>query len=573
MDIFSYIFIFGAAAWGIYSLVSSIYTRKKDKGETVPSGGEQVGKEWAVKQKSIVENTLRELNCEVNWSQDKEETCADYDYQGGHFKLIIDNRSPYIKLNYLYCFSDKIDKLTLVRIVVNKCNINSENMRMVYSINKEQNEVDIHIICDIMLHPENAKFLLKRNMAAAFVWQNTLARQFAEVEQQSRNMGEYDTEKVMSELGREIALMKRQENVPGETMPQLPVGSDFILMKSFITKAMGLDGFKPYKMQLQNADKCETTEGEDEIMNFNLADFMPEDASGTAHVFVWGKLPDMPSVERVIAMAFNSENVDGKDGIVRVTATLVPLTADPRGTDGGMRGHVSTCSVLIAKSRYDQKFSKEAEYMWKEAVQKAKNEEYDSMTQQQKFVAKCTDEDIALRLYKGKKLFLEERYYEALLFFEEAFYAMQTQFDSLKKSQKDTFFDTIFHIGFCYGSLGQYKKAMAFLDMVSPLHKIPYAMEMINCMVNSGDFRAENAVDTLIATIKEGMMLDDDEKPAAHLVEFLAFLDRRKTTILLNKGKYAEAKKKLKKMLNDPHNADFAIDELAHLQRKEKGEM
>ena len=33
------------------------------------------------------------------------------------------------------------------------------------------------------------------------------------------------------------------------------------------------------------------------------------------------------------------------------------------------------------------------------------------------------------------------------------------------------------------------------------------------------------------------------------------------------------SKKKLKKMLNDPHNADFAIDELAHLQRKEKGEM
>ena len=571
MDFLSHIAILFFVIMGI-CYFSSVFKKKKDEEETVPFDSENVGKEWAVKQKDIVDNALRELNCEVNWSQDNEETFANYDYQGGHFKLIIDNRSPYVKLNYLYCFSDKLDKLTLVRIAANKCNINSENMRMVYSINKEQNEVNIHILSDIMLHPDNAKFLLKRNMAAAFVWQNTLARQFAEVEQQSKSIGDYDTEKVMAELGREIALMRRQENVEADAMPPLHTGKELMQMKSFIAKAMGLDGFKPDRMLLQNAERSETKDSEDEIMHFNLADALPEGANGTAHIFVWGKLPDMPSVERTITMAFSSEAGNGKGGLFRVTATLVPLTADPRGKDGGMRGRTLTCSVLMANAGNDNQLLKEAEYMWKEAVQKAKNEEYDTLTQQQKFVAKCTDEDIAVRLYNGKKLFLEERYYEALLFFEEAFYAMQSQFDTMKKSQKDTFFETIFHIGFCYGALGQYTKAMAFLDMVSPLHKIPYAMEMINCMVNSGDFRAENAVDTLVSTIREGMMLDDDEKPAAHLVEFLAFLDRRKTSILLNKGKYAEAKKMLKKMLNDPHNADFAIDELAHLQRKEKGE-
>ena len=210
--------------------------------------------------------------------------------------------------------------------------------------------------------------------------------------------------------------------------------------------------------------------------------------------------------------------------------------------------------------------------MWKEAVQKTKNEQADDLTPQQKFVAKCYDQEVAVRLYNGKKLFLDERYYEALLFFEEAFHIMQQQFDNMQKNQRDIFFYTIYHIGFCYGALGQYTKAMAYLDMVTPLHKIPFAMEMINCMVNSGDFRAENAIDTLTASIKEGMMLDEDEKPAPHLMEFLAFLARRKTAVLINKGKYAEAKVLLKKMLNDPYNADFAIDELAQMQRLEKGE-
>ena len=51
---------------------------------------------------------------------------------------------------------------------------------------------------------------------------------------------------------------------------------------------------------------------------------------------------------------------------------------------------------------------------------------------------------------------------------------------------------------------------------------------------------------------------------------FLAFLNRRKAYLLVEKGRLEEAKGLLKRMLEDPASADFAISELAYIQKLEK---
>ena len=48
------------------------------------------------------------------------------------------------------------------------------------------------------------------------------------------------------------------------------------------------------------------------------------------------------------------------------------------------------------------------------------------------------------------------------------------------------------------------------------------------------------------------------------------FLSRRKAYLLVVTQNYAEAESMLKKMLNDPTNSDFALKELAYIQ-KNKG--
>jgi hypothetical protein len=89
-------------------------------------------------------------------------------------------------------------------------------------------------------------------------------------------------------------------------------------------------------------------------------------------------------------------------------------------------------------------------------------------------------------------------------------------------------------------------------------------------MVNSGDFRSMGTIDQLVASINDSLDLEEGEKPAEHIQAFLAFLNRRKAFILVDKGRLEEAKALLNKMLEDPLSADYAINELAYIQKLEK---
>ena len=105
--------------------------------------------------------------------------------------------------------------------------------------------------------------------------------------------------------------------------------------------------------------------------------------------------------------------------------------------------------------------------------------------------------------------------------------------------------------------------------MVSHLHRITYTTELINSMVNSGDFRALAMVENLADSIRQNM-LDEEEDIPEPIRKFLSFLDRRKVYLLVDKQLYNEARILLNKMLEEPDNADFALNELAYIQKLEK---
>ena len=105
----------------------------------------------------LASQALQDLHCEVSWETDKTVRIGQYDFQNGHFQLRIDPSTAYASLAYLFCFNVKLDQLNNVRMVVNKCNINSENHRIIYTINEEKNEVDLHILAGIKLSQGNAR--------------------------------------------------------------------------------------------------------------------------------------------------------------------------------------------------------------------------------------------------------------------------------------------------------------------------------------------------------------------------------------------------------------------------------
>ena len=100
-----------------------------------------------------------------------------------------------------------------------------------------------------------------------------------------------------------------------------------------------------------------------------------------------------------------------------------------------------------------------------------------------------------------------------------------------------------------------------------PLHNIVYTEEYINCMVNGGDLRAYGIIEGLLQELAN---LPEKERAKSYFAPFMNFLKRRKAYVLVERRSYEEAEKLLRKMIDEPDNADFAIHELAYIQKKKE---
>ena len=536
-----------------------IRRRKKKKGPDADRAEEM---------ERVASQALRDLHCEVSWETEKSVRIGQYDFQNGHFQLRIDPSSAYASLAYLFCFNVRLDQLNTVRMVVNKCNINSENHRIIYTINEEKNEVDLHIIAGVMLPQEKARDILTECMTGAFAWQNTLARHLAE---RKDEQGKGDTELISAERGRELFLLHEHEmRMQGDdSLRHNEV--DRVSLGQFLEKTLGLVGIIAVRLDFPDA-RHEPVDDTEDILDYDLSNALfanGQRVAGQTMAMLRIIMPDMPLEERLVTLTFNEEGSDGLTDYYRVTACLVPLSATT-SHPFNQKHHIQLCnSALLAYDHVSRQQQRdESNYMWKEAVQKLRNGKADELTDEQKLLAECQDAGLAHLLYLGRKRYLAGRYYEALLFLENAFTEMTDRYDRMDENELQSFYDLIFDIGFCYSELRVYDKALFYLEMLSGLHRITYTMEYVNCLVNSGDYRAQQAIDRLIAGVK--MNMEEDEQPEEHIAKFLAFLQRRKVYVLIEKQAYNKAQRMLKKMLNDPENADFALNELAYLQKRMK---
>ena len=531
--------------------------------------------EKAKQLEKLADNALTALNCKVKWANEGEVRVAQYDYQNGHFRLHVEKGTPYVRMSYLFCYSSPMDNLDIARMVANKCNINTENSRVVYSVNEKTNTVDMHVIAGLLLHPDTANDTFVDAMGAAFNWQNSIVRKFQEMEENKKETGEADAESAEANRKRELFMLRQQEmrmqgDNSGDFRATLGEG---VTIRTLLDKALGIADAQPQRLEVY-CNVVEVLKEDQGILDYRLEDLAKElrgeENRKYASAMLWTFLPAAPKVERVISITVTDEGADGSTSWFRVTAVMLPLAISP-ANPYNQRPDTYACSVLMANDNVSrQQLIDESNYMWKEAVQKVKNGEEDSLSEEQAFIAACTDMELAQLMYHGKKLFLAKRYFEALPYLEAAFHKMQPDFDIMKNRQREMFYEVVYHIGFCYCDLKQYDKALAYLDMLGGLHRITYTTELVNAMVNSGDFRSMKTIDNLLLSINENLDLEEGELPAEHIRSFLAFLNRRKAYLLIEKKRLVEAKELLNKMLEDPATYDYAINELAYIQKLEK---
>jgi hypothetical protein len=118
-------------------------------------------------------------------------------------------------------------------------------------------------------------------------------------------------------------------------------------------------------------------------------------------------------------------------------------------------------------------------------------------------------------------------------------------------------------LGFCFCELKLYEKALYYLDIVWPINNIEYKMEYINCLVNKKDFRGISVVQGELDRI---FKIKRTEWTNA-IFYYYDYLQRRETYILVDMGRYDEAETVVKEMLTNETSKDFALGELAYIEK------
>lgn len=163
----------------------------------------------------------------------------------------------------------------------------------------------------------------------------------------------------------------------------------------------------------------------------------------------------------------------------------------------------------------------------------------------------------------GKKLVQEQRYADALLHLQNAYERLKEDVVVVTNNPriKDIFNDTCFNIGLCFNEMGQYDRAIYYLDMINGVGKITYTIEYLNAMINNGDPRSMSIVLHYIGEFKDGTRPIDSEEASM----FYDFLHRRLAYLFIEYKMWDRARNLLEQLKNSPTCNDFAVSELEYL--------
>lgn len=522
-----------------------------------------------------VSQALAELNCKMTWGKDKDDEIVKFDYQSGHFSLRIEKGDLFVRLTYPFFFSTSVENIELIREMCNRCNISSTAVRMIYSVNEKSYVVDLHMTAYLPAYDALFKPTLEQTMTEIFNYHGAFVNGFKSVISHQKGQDRPDLEKDNATRDREVSLLHEQELLRQPAGSEWREPDNYMSLSHVVSRMLKIKDMEPHKLTCHRDDETPITLTDaDAINNLSLSSLIiskhPDDGkpafmheSAVLNLQFTDKT--WPDRERKIVMFVNKESVTSHALYYRITLTLIPLSTDRSIHLDYPENKVVTLSFLAAfdlmpNSHWQNKFK----YLWKEALSKDSKGESDSMTNDEKLLAACIEPDTGENLYKGKCLYLDGRVYEALPYLLRAFEWLRVSMSGTDTKQRFAFFEDCYLIGSCYCALHLYTEAYYYLEFTLPLKHILYTEQYVNCLVNAGDIRAVSIIEELLSEVMGNMKMSDLPEPHQ---QFANFLMRRKAAAFVNMRKYDEAEKMLKKMLDEPENVDYAIDELAYLQK------
>ena len=524
---------------------------------------------------------LDSLNCKFETHKgEADDVFYDFKYQGKYFTIRLFSKKNMLTFIYAYMYSTSADNLNVVRHICNVFNNACYCHKLLYSIISDSFEVAAH--CEM---PVMKNTLEVEDFASILDSFFTVQRDFSQKadEEIKNNRGGYfkdfEYHQALDEheqaIAHEFELNHQNE---GELVRS---NEDFTYtIADFVQLAC--DDITPAiytKLRIIEDDEITTYEddqtiremplyspiievvnpgydGENRQVNFSrqsavmIVDF--QDASQESHS---------------LTINLVARDEDKSTLYYRAYAAVQPADLDRSQSlttlnDNASKGLVS---LLLA---YDKEASikkiQEFDFMWKEYQDRLKDKDA-SLTTDEMILAQLLNAHVGLNYYWGRRYFALGQYAHALKLFMNAYHVVKH--DSVS-SVSDALDRLSFYIGFCLCEMGKFDRAFYYLEICRGSGSIEHVQELVNVLANAGDMRVFHFIDGYLKMVEQNY--NDAPELPEHIARFVSFLKRRRAYSLINFGKLEDAEKEFRELLEDPFSKDYAINELAYIQKMQR---
>lgn len=543
---------------------------KKRKGKLTPEMKKSV---------ELVEETLRSLNIVYDKKEASEKNFQyRFSFQGGHYILYVNAETRLANIVFPGVLTVKSGEMDLVRALCNHVNLNTFEHFLYYSYEESDNTMSVHISASVLLDSNITSF--PSYFTSILTQCFAMRRQINDLYTQNgggQNGGNIaDPEEDHNDRNR-VGFLMREIEIENQHLP------DKYDYKRYETMTLGgliryMNGAAMWTIlsMREVGDAVQTVTDPDTIDNYNLLDAITAtDDAGNVVFTAENKVLLLNCVDtgglrkraHLVTLILEADLDTEQALYVRLT---ICVARDPLVVCEDVNKHLAeqaSFTMLLARDKAGGKAKRaEFKYMWEDAKDKMHEGRKEEMTDEQKFVVTATTPSVGYNLYWGKKYFNDKRYYQASILFFKAWDELNANADTVAGEPTEAHREACFYLGMCSMLMGKYMAAYYFFDTLVPLQNIRYTKAFIDCIVRLNDFRAETIIGNFISSIRVPQE-DETDDESERMRRFMHFLYRSKAIVLMHKYKLDEAETLFKQMLDNPEDADFALTQLAKIQK------
>ncbi len=343
-----------------------------------------------------------------------------------------------------------------------------------------------------------------------------------------------------------------------------------------------------------NDGNLKVIEGEDKIWNYEFLNHYKRNEKGEYSYFREGCSKLINQIVLTLSYRTYEKHRTDKDKSISKKDAMLIIHMQPNGTKDqvvyiqttfckpvimlerdkkGVNPQPEYLSILIAYDyRPDDEITKELFSVFNSAKNKVDNNRIDELDcLEEDLLSIINHPDIAREFYSGKRAMRENRFWDAIVFFDNSFKSLQQKWwkETLSSEELQTLIECSFLIGYCYYEIGLFDKSYKYLKFsANTVGRYKYQAEYINCLIALHDISSLSEIDLHLKRLDKKAEKEKDELD----YRFLMFLMRRKAYCLIELELYEEAEVLLGNILSNDSENQFAKQEIEYIKEIKRKE-